>query len=95
MDPIQSSIHYFGSDSESLSEFESHCSTPPADVSATSTPLTEQGDYFSGARDDDFILVVGGLGYIGSHTSWELLKSGKNIVIIDNLSNSNCKSHSG
>ena len=34
------------------------------------------------------ILVTGGLGYIGSHTSVELLHSGYDIVIIDNLSNS-------
>ncbi|RFU27098.1 hypothetical protein B7463_g9240, partial [Scytalidium lignicola] len=36
----------------------------------------------------EFIVVVGGLGYIGSHTCLELLKAGYNIVIIDNLSNS-------
>jgi UDP-glucose 4-epimerase len=36
----------------------------------------------------DFVLVVGGLGYIGSHTSWELLKAGFNVIIVDNLSNS-------
>jgi len=35
-----------------------------------------------------FILVIGGLGYIGSHTSLELLKAGYNVVIVDNLSNS-------
>lgn len=35
-----------------------------------------------------FVLVVGGLGYIGSHTVWELLKAGHNVAIIDNLSNS-------
>jgi len=34
------------------------------------------------------ILVTGGLGYIGSHTSVELLNAGYEIVIIDNLSNS-------
>lgn len=34
------------------------------------------------------ILVTGGLGYIGSHTSVELLNAGYDIVIIDNLSNS-------
>jgi len=34
------------------------------------------------------ILVTGGLGYIGSHTSVELLEAGYEIVIIDNLSNS-------
>lgn len=36
----------------------------------------------------EFIAVVGGLGYIGSHTCLELLKAGYNIIIIDNLSNS-------
>lgn len=34
------------------------------------------------------ILVTGGLGYIGSHTVVELQKSGYQVVIIDNLSNS-------
>lgn len=35
-----------------------------------------------------FILVIGGLGFIGSHTSLELLKAGYNVIIVDNLSNS-------
>ena len=34
------------------------------------------------------ILLPGGAGYIGSHTAVELLKSGKEIIIIDNFSNS-------
>ena len=34
------------------------------------------------------ILVTGGTGYIGSHTSVELLNAGYDVVIIDNLSNS-------
>ena len=34
------------------------------------------------------ILVTGGLGYIGSHTVVELQKSGYQVIIIDNLSNS-------
>ena len=34
------------------------------------------------------ILVTGGTGYIGSHTAVELLDSGYDVVIIDNLSNS-------
>lgn len=35
------------------------------------------------------ILVTGGTGYIGSHTTVELLQAGYDVVIIDNLSNSN------
>jgi len=34
------------------------------------------------------ILVTGGTGYIGSHTSVELIEKGYEVVIIDNLSNS-------
>lgn len=35
------------------------------------------------------ILLPGGAGYIGSHTAIELLEEGKEIIIIDNFSNSN------
>jgi UDP-glucose 4-epimerase len=38
-------------------------------------------------QNDEYIAIIGGLGYIGSHTSLELIKSGYNILIIDNLSN--------
>ena len=34
------------------------------------------------------VLVTGGTGYIGSHTVVELLKEGKEVVIVDNFSNS-------
>ena len=34
------------------------------------------------------ILLPGGAGYIGSHTAIELLKKGKEIIILDNFSNS-------
>lgn len=38
------------------------------------------------------ILVTGGAGYIGSHTCVELLNEGYDIVVVDNLDNSNIKS---
>lgn len=37
------------------------------------------------------ILLTGGLGYIGSHTAVALLKEGYDVVIVDNLSNSDKK----
>ncbi|MBE7045360.1 MAG: UDP-glucose 4-epimerase GalE [Ruminococcaceae bacterium] len=37
------------------------------------------------------ILVTGGAGYIGSHTTIELIKAGYDVVVLDNLDNSNEK----
>ena len=37
------------------------------------------------------VLVTGGLGYIGSHTAIELINKGYNVIIVDNLVNSNIK----
>ena len=34
------------------------------------------------------VLISGGAGYIGSHTAVELINAGYDVVIIDNLSNS-------
>ncbi len=38
------------------------------------------------------ILVTGGAGYIGSHTCVELLNAGYDVVVVDNLCNSNVES---
>ncbi len=37
------------------------------------------------------ILVTGGAGFIGSHTVIKLIESGHEVVVVDNLSNSNAK----
>jgi len=34
------------------------------------------------------ILVTGGTGYIGSHTVIQLIESGQDVVVLDNLCNS-------
>jgi UDP-glucose 4-epimerase len=68
--------------------------TPSSPVSTIpsgySTPASEidEPDLTSSARRSTYVLVVGGLGYIGSHTSLELLRAGFNVVIVDNLDNS-------
>jgi len=38
------------------------------------------------------ILVTGGAGYIGSHTCIEMVNSGYEVVVVDNLVNSNKES---
>jgi len=43
----------------------------------------------SGGEASKKILVTGGVGYIGSHTVLELLQAGYDVVIADNLCNSN------
>jgi UDP-glucose 4-epimerase len=48
---------------------------------SASVPRPERGD-------EQYVLVTGGLGYIGSHTCLELLKSGYNVLIVEDLSNS-------
>ena len=60
------------------------------------TPVSEYSVQFDNVaeslpvapEDDEYILVVGGLGFIGSHTTLELLKEGYNVIVIDDLSNS-------
>jgi UDP-glucose 4-epimerase len=59
------------------------------------TPVTPSSTLFSedlvnllqDVSNDQFILVTGGLGFIGSHTTLELLKAGYHVIAIDNLSN--------
>lgn len=77
---------------DSSSPFES-CSPFPLDSPATDASVLFDSDgYFeelqSNFSSDRYILVTGGLGFIGSHTTLELLKANYNVMIIDNLSNS-------
>ncbi|KAJ5937335.1 hypothetical protein N7454_004635 [Penicillium verhagenii] len=59
------------------------------------TPATQASDLFENFNEllqrlpieSPYILVTGGLGFIGSHTTLELLKSSYNVIVIDNLSN--------
>ncbi|KAM7186125.1 hypothetical protein V8F20_011531 [Naviculisporaceae sp. PSN 640] len=55
----------------------------PGRLSGSKAPGSELSD----SPSPSFILVIGGLGYIGSHTVLELLREGHNVVIVDNLSN--------
>lgn len=61
-------------------------------MSGSSAATSQDADHTLNARapgsTGSFILVTGGLGYIGSHTSLELLKAGYNVIIVDDLSNS-------
>lgn len=93
--PLEYPLHSFP---EMESPRRSDASTPVESASpiCVDTPATEQSELFG--RDlhdllrnfpfeDQHILVTGGLGYIGSHTTLELLKAGYNVIVIDDLSN--------
>ncbi|KAL4810194.1 hypothetical protein BDV18DRAFT_54391 [Aspergillus unguis] len=77
---------------------QSDASSPvePCSPSCADTPATQSSVLFDGNLDEllrnfplrQYILVTGGLGFIGSHTTLELLKAGYNVIVIDNLSNS-------
>jgi len=81
-------------DSQSDSGASSPRHSPSSSISGVGTPSTERSTLFRPSIEDlqpsdgHYIAIVGGLGYIGSHTCLELLKAGYNIIIIDNLSNS-------
>lgn len=74
------------------------CSTPLSEVSLFSRlalfklffPLTPiiKIRQISPMDTKEYILVTGGAGYIGSHTTVELIQHGYNVVIVDNLVNS-------
>ncbi|OQE29891.1 hypothetical protein PENSTE_c002G03591 [Penicillium steckii] len=75
----------------------SNASTPVETESPpfVDTPATESSLLFDNLdellqrlpSESHHILVTGGLGFIGSHTTLELLKANYNVIVIDNLSN--------
>lgn len=83
---------------DSPSPRQSDASSPaePCSPSCVDTPATQSSVLFDGNLDEllrnfplrQYILVTGGLGFIGSHTTLELLKASYNVIVIDNLSNS-------
>lgn len=88
-------IHnHIGFSSRMTPMYPSEESSPAASprLECPSTPGTDEdalfGDVPHPTTDDQYVLVTGGLGFIGSHTSLELLKAGYNVIIVDNLSNS-------
>ena len=72
------------SPSSPVSTILSGYSTPASEIDEPSSFISDGPN----ARRSQYVLVVGGLGYIGSHTSLELLRAGYNVVIVDNLDNS-------
>ncbi|KAK4191035.1 hypothetical protein QBC35DRAFT_376603 [Podospora australis] len=88
---------YSGSSLSSSSLGDSPASTSPLtspelsddgfDLDGAPSPLDE-GYVSDSTGTPRFTLVIGGLGYIGSHTTLELLRAGHNVIIVDNLSNS-------
>jgi UDP-glucose 4-epimerase len=89
---------YFSTATTGFSSPSTFSSSISESAEAASTPGTERSLLFDddvaadpldiAGSNSSFIMVVGGLGYIGSHTVLELLKSNHNVLIIDDLSNS-------
>src|SRR5438876_109997 len=69
----------------------SQLTTPLVSVDSSATPsvpTTPLSDIDVEETFERYVLVTGGLGHVGSHTTAELLKAGYNVIVIDDLSNS-------
>lgn len=82
---------------DSPEQFDENSPLEPHSPVSTDTPATQPSVLFDECLnsllqnfplDDQYILVTGGLGFIGSHTTLELLKANYNVIVIDNFSNS-------
>jgi UDP-N-acetyl-D-mannosaminuronate dehydrogenase len=49
------------------------------------------GEVTESKHNIEYVIVTGGLGYVGSHTVVELLNQDEKVIIVDNLNNSNIK----
>jgi UDP-glucose 4-epimerase len=76
------------SSSTSLASTSLSNSTALSSISDQELPIEDVTNVSSLDSSGRFVLVVGGLGYIGSHTTLELLKEGYNVIVVDDLSNS-------
>jgi UDP-glucose 4-epimerase len=76
------------SSSTSLASTSLSNSTNLSSISDQELPIDDLTNVSSSDSSDRFVLVLGGLGYIGSHTTLELLKEGYNVLVVDDLSNS-------
>ena len=63
--------------------------TPSANFAASKIVRRDTLLRLSGGAAQQTVLVTGGVGYIGSHTVLELLNAGYDVVVADNLCNSN------
>ena len=63
--------------------------TPSANFAASRIVRRDTLLRLSGGAAHQTVLVTGGVGYIGSHTVLELLNAGYDVVVADNLCNSN------
>ncbi|GAB7362477.1 hypothetical protein MBLNU230_g2799t1 [Neophaeotheca triangularis] len=66
---------------------ESRPSSPELSNSRDESYFSQEDEYLPSYDGKDYVMVVGGLGYIGSHTTLELLQEGRNVVVVDDLSN--------
>lgn len=66
--------------------------TSSSELRSSETPQDEFAALrFQGGASKQTVLVTGGVGYIGSHTVLELLNAGYDVIVVDNLCNSNLR----
>jgi UDP-glucose 4-epimerase len=83
-----SAVHDSGISTPATSSDYGETATDALNDTTAAAAIEEVRSHLPPCSKDDFILVTGGLGYIGSHTTLELMKAGYNIIIVDNLANS-------